>query len=158
MGANLKPPNRAIVTELVSRGSLWDVLRMQNLFPGYSGQSHWPNMVIRRVLEDTIRGLNYLHGNDPPIIHRDLKSANLLLDDSFHVKICDFGLARIRDYSVNLTANVGTAQWMAPEVIAGMLNIRLRCTNHSITDTIKVYRYCPLLSIMHVQCLCSPII
>ena len=42
--------------------------------------------------------MNYLHRHEPfPILHRDLKSANLLLDECFNVKICDFGLAR---YSV----------------------------------------------------------
>jgi serine/threonine protein kinase len=43
----------------------------------------------------------------------------LLLDESFNVKICDFGLARLRDLSTVLTANVGTVQWMAPEVLTG---------------------------------------
>lgn len=117
------------MTELVSRGSLWEVLRTPKLFMGYpevspflshprdqgqgQGQagSFWPPWVVRRVLDDTCRGLVYLHSHSPPIIHRDLKSANLLLDDSFHVKICDFGLARLRDLNSTMTANVGTVQW-----------------------------------------------
>jgi len=75
---------------------------------------------VRKVLDGTCKGLLYLHSNTPsPIIHRDLKSANILLDDSFNVKICDFGLARLRDFSVQMTANVGTVQWMAPEVLLG---------------------------------------
>jgi hypothetical protein len=146
LGASLKPPNRFIVTELISRGSLWDALRKPNIFnvsprpssalladqtqtQGQQTRSHdsfhWPWWAIRRVLDGTCRGLVYLHSHDPPIIHRDLKSANLLLDDSFHVKvcalfvptlsasqICDFGLARLRDMSANyaMTANVGTTQ------------------------------------------------
>lgn len=55
----------------------------------------WPWSVVLKVAEGVACGMNYLHGHQPsPILHRDLKSANLLLDDSFNVKICDFGLAR----------------------------------------------------------------
>jgi serine/threonine protein kinase len=62
------------------------------------------------VLDGTCKGLAYLHSNCPPIVHRDLKSANLLLDDSFNVKICDFGLAKLRDMNSIMTAQVGTLQ------------------------------------------------
>lgn len=43
----------------------------------------------------------------------------MLLDESFNIKICDFGLAKLRDLTTVMTANVGTVQWMAPEVIQG---------------------------------------
>jgi len=128
LGACLEPQHRAIVTELLSRGSLWDALRRRDLFkagpssgpPGLPApNSSWPSWAMRRVLEGACRALAYLHGHCPPIVHRDLKSPNLLLDDSLHVKVCDFGLARLRDRDRAMTANVGTLQWMAPEVISG---------------------------------------
>jgi len=125
MAACLDSDNKAIVTELVSRGSVWDVLRNPAVFTEHrsvphASKPHWPWWAMRRVLDGTLRGLVYLHSHDPPIIHRDLKSANLLLDDSFNVKICDFGLARLRDLTQVMTAKVGTVQWMAPEVLKGV--------------------------------------
>jgi serine/threonine-protein kinase CTR1 len=43
---------------------------------------------------DTAKGMLYLHARNPPIIHRDLKSPNLLIDTSWHVKVSDFNLSR----------------------------------------------------------------
>jgi len=121
LAACLEPKSRAIVTELLMRGSLWDMLRtpQSELFAGFKGPTFWPSWAMRKVLEGTCRGLIYLHSHSPPIIHRDLKSANLLLDESFNVKICDFGLARLRNLNTAMTANVGTLHWMAPEVVSG---------------------------------------
>ncbi|KAI3916852.1 hypothetical protein MKW92_042944 [Papaver armeniacum] len=74
----------------------------------------------RRVLMalDIARGLNYLHCYKPPIVHRDLKSSNLLVDNNWNLKVGDFGLSRLK-HATFLTTNSGrgTPQWMAPEVI-----------------------------------------
>ena len=77
MGACLESSQRAIVTELVSRGSLWDALRTPQSFNSSGGPLFWPEWVVQRVLDGTCKGLSYLHSNCPPIVHRDLKSANL---------------------------------------------------------------------------------
>ena len=61
------------------------------------------------------KGVNYLHSFNPPILHRDLKSLNILLNKNLEVKIADFGWARLRN--VHMTRLRGTFQWMAPEVI-----------------------------------------
>ncbi|XP_073101059.1 uncharacterized protein [Elaeis guineensis] len=67
---------------------------------------------------DIARGMNYLHHCNPPIIHRDLKSSNLLVDKNWTVKVGDFGLSRLK-YETYLTTKTGkgTPQWMAPEVL-----------------------------------------
>ncbi|TMW68569.1 hypothetical protein Poli38472_006037 [Pythium oligandrum] len=109
MGACLEPPTRCLVIEYLPRGSLWNVLR-QDFALDYDKQ-----MTFSR---DTALGMNYLHSFQPPILHRDLKSPNLLVDTSYAIKISDFGLARVRAHFQTMTGNCGTTQWMAPEVLA----------------------------------------
>jgi len=61
-------------------------------------------------------GLQYLHSQR--VIHRDLKSLNVLLDANDFPKVCDFGMSRVMPNDNSLmTGSVGTAQWMAPEII-----------------------------------------
>jgi serine/threonine protein kinase len=58
--------------------------------------------------------MSYLHGKN--VLHCDLKSSNVLIDENWNVKLCDFGLSRLKDNKKNNKANirVGTPHWMAP--------------------------------------------
>ncbi|OWZ01594.1 TKL/DRK protein kinase [Phytophthora megakarya] len=62
--------------------------------------------------------LTYLHSCAPPVIHRDLKSSNILLNEQMEAKVTDFGISRER-IDATMTAGVGTSLWMAPEVMLG---------------------------------------
>jgi serine/threonine protein kinase len=83
LGACTKKPNIAIVMEYMPRGSLFKILHDKTIKLEIS--------MIRRMMMDAARGMNYLHKSDPIIIHRDLKSHNLLVDDHWKVKV------RLRD-------------------------------------------------------------
>jgi mitogen-activated protein kinase kinase kinase 7 len=64
------------------------------------------------------QALGYLHGRSAPVIHRDLKSSNILLTRNLEPKLIDFGVSRgILD--VTMTAGVGTPYWTAPEILEG---------------------------------------
>ncbi|KAF3446845.1 hypothetical protein FNV43_RR12025 [Rhamnella rubrinervis] len=106
IGACTRPPNLCIITEFMSGGSMYDFLKEKGVFPLHS---------LLRVAIDVSKGMNYLHQNN--IIHRDLKAANLLMDENGVVKVSDFGVARVQDQSGVMTAETGTYRWMAPEVI-----------------------------------------
>ncbi|CAH0482772.1 unnamed protein product [Peronospora belbahrii] len=62
--------------------------------------------------------LTYLHSFSPPVIHRDLKSKNILLDEELNAKVTDFGISRER-IDATMTGGIGTSFWMAPEVMMG---------------------------------------
>ena len=96
-----------LITEYMGNGSLFDILRKkpESLTP-----------TLRSVIAlQVARGLEYLHGKG--VIHRDLKSLNILMDKNNHAKICDFGMARTGRTDGPKTGMIGTAHWMAPEVL-----------------------------------------
>ncbi|GAV56685.1 ACT domain-containing protein/Pkinase_Tyr domain-containing protein [Cephalotus follicularis] len=107
IGACTRPPILCIVTEFMSGGSIYDFLHKQE------GSFKLPSLL--RVAIDVSKGMNYLHQNN--IIHRDLKAANLLMDENGVVKVADFGVARVQAQSGVMTGETGTYRWMAPEVI-----------------------------------------
>jgi tRNA A-37 threonylcarbamoyl transferase component Bud32 len=64
------------------------------------------------------RALEYIHDRTPPLIHRDLKSRNVLLTERLDVKLIDFGVSRNFQHEA-MTAGVGTPYWTAPEILEG---------------------------------------
>jgi serine/threonine protein kinase len=58
-----------------------------------------------------------MHSMLPPMVHRDIKSPNLLVGADDSVKIADFGLSRVQLLNATMTGQKGTWQWMAPEVL-----------------------------------------
>ncbi|KAF1336325.1 Tkl protein kinase, partial [Globisporangium splendens] len=72
-----------------------------------------------QIAIDVIEALVYVHSFAPPLVHRDLKSRNILLTADLEAKLTDFGASRYRSDSNTMTAGVGTGKWLAPEVIAG---------------------------------------
>ncbi|XP_059659768.1 serine/threonine-protein kinase EDR1-like isoform X2 [Cornus florida] len=110
LGACTKPPRLSMVTEYMEMGSLYYLIHLS----GQKKKLNWRRRL--KMLRDVCRGLMCLHRMK--IVHRDVKSANCLVDKHWTVKICDFGLSRImRDTTMRDSSSAGTPEWMAPELI-----------------------------------------
>ncbi|XP_077221085.1 protein kinase superfamily protein [Tasmannia lanceolata] len=103
-----KPPVYCIITEYMSQGTLRMYLHKKD---PYSLSTE----TILRLALDISRGMRYLHSQG--VIHRDLKSHNLLLNDGMRVKVADFGTSCLETQCRASKGNAGTYRWMAPEMI-----------------------------------------
>jgi len=116
-GVIAEPKHLSIITEYCPGGNLHELL--------YKKKHIYLSWKIRKefLLQIAI-GMNYLHTNNPPILHRDLKSLNILLtndikksNDITDIKIADLGLSAVNEKKNLSNERVGTCHWMAPEVI-----------------------------------------
>lgn len=113
----------------------------------------WPWELVKRVACGAARGMAYLHNGNPPILHRDLKSANILLNESYTPKVCDFGLSRLKAQERSMTGNCGTVQWMAPEVLANQsYNEKADVFSYGIICIELLTRECPYEGMSAIQC------
>ncbi|KAM9349943.1 protein kinase Npk [Symphorus nematophorus] len=123
-GAVLESPNYGIVTEYASEGSLYEYLS--------SEQSE--EMDMEQIMTWAIqiaKGMHYLHAEAPvKVIHRDLKSRNVVMTADRVLKICDFGASKFLSHTTHMTV-VGTFPWMAPEVIQSL----------PVSETCDTYSY-----------------
>ncbi|KAG9013016.1 hypothetical protein FRB94_004409 [Tulasnella sp. JGI-2019a] len=89
-----------------------------------------------KLIAEVAAGLAYLHRNDPPIIHGDLRAVNVLVTQSGDAFISDFGMARLEQVAgsetITSTNTMGACRWMAPELIApadGSRAVLTKCTD-----------------------------
>ncbi|ESW27527.2 hypothetical protein PHAVU_003G199900 [Phaseolus vulgaris] len=103
-----KPPVFCIITEYLSGGSLRKYLIQE-------GPHSVPHNLVLKLALDIARGMQYLHSQG--ILHRDLKSENLLLGEDLCVKVADFGISCLESQTGSAKGFTGTYRWMAPEMI-----------------------------------------
>ncbi|KAK3407076.1 probable serine/threonine-protein kinase PBL7 isoform X2 [Eucalyptus grandis] len=115
---------RLLVYEYMPLGSLED--HLHDASPGKK-QLDWNTRM--KVAAGAAKGLEYLHDRaSPPVIYRDLKCSNILLDEGFHPKLSDFGLAKLGPVGDNThvsTRVMGTYGYCAPEyAMTGQLTLK----------------------------------
>eukprot|EP01090_Pellita_catalonica_P002779 TRINITY_DN12378_c0_g1_i1.p1 TRINITY_DN12378_c0_g1~~TRINITY_DN12378_c0_g1_i1.p1 ORF type:complete len:339 (+),score=56.23 TRINITY_DN12378_c0_g1_i1:419-1435(+) len=119
--ANLEPNNTFFLTEFYEKGDLHNVLVKEN--PNWFQKVHFAL--------DMARAMNYLHLNNPPILHRDLKSLNVLITKNYDAMIADFGISKVLSATHVTMTNAGTINWSAPELLV----------DENVTKAADVYSY-----------------
>lgn len=143
--------NKLIVVEYFPNGSLYDLLHSSSRLPGWKTR-------VRFALQ-AAKAVAALHGANPPVIHRDIKSSNILIDENWNAKLGDFGLAlrgHVEEVRVKCAPPAGTIGYLDPgylvpsdvsaksdvfsygilllEIISGRHAIDLNCSPPCVVD------------------------
>ncbi|KAF8413760.1 hypothetical protein HHK36_001753 [Tetracentron sinense] len=119
---------RILVYEYMHNGTLWDHIHDSG------NQKHLDWLSRLSIAEDAAKGLEYLHtGCNPSIIHRDVKTSNILLNINMKAKVSDFGLSRQADEDLTHVSSAarGTVGYLDPEYYA----------NQQLTEKSDVYSF-----------------
>ena len=125
--SSLRHPNivRFIGVYYPGKDSLLPTMLMELMDDSLTNYVKKPNIGMKRkasILYDVSLGLSYLHGYDPPIVHRDLSPNNILMSCDFVAKISDLGVAKViradnKTTQTMLTKAPGTVDFMPPEAL-----------------------------------------
>eukprot|EP00884_Botryococcus_braunii_P012406 jgi/Botrbrau1/21166/Bobra.0061s0059.2 len=121
MGLCLDPP--CLVTEYCSRGSVLDVLQRAREDQVEAAPLTWSRRICMAL--DAAKGMLYLHSQCPPVLHRDLKSANLMVDKHWNVKVADFNLARLKSLDENAATGFSSNAALNPRCVCFLHGLRL---------------------------------
>jgi len=103
VGACLEMPTPCLVTEYMPGGSLHHLLHVK--------QTKLPLLHAINMCMQLADGVRYLHSQDPVVVHRDLKTQNVVLDLNLNVKLCDFGLTESMERT-----HISKKQWRLPAI------------------------------------------
>ena len=116
LGITISPAS--VVTEFCERGSLAGVLQTALNDSNRAKELTWSNRM--GLAAGCVRGMLYLHTRNPPIIHRDLKSPNLLVTAAWACKVSDFNLSKLLQETQRSTSmQAMNPRWLAPEILKG---------------------------------------
>ncbi|KYQ89999.1 protein kinase [Tieghemostelium lacteum] len=102
-----------MVVEYCQHGSLYNMMSHKKKF-----ELAWP--LLFKWMRQAVEGINVLHTMKPALVHRDIKSQNLLINSQFDLKVADFGLAKPTELQTNSSTLKGTMAYCAPELYSNV--------------------------------------
>ncbi len=117
---NTSHPNLPKIYDLIKENGsfflIMEIVKGENLKSIVDRKGHFKNKEIKHIMKQVCSALYYLHSLEPPIVYRDLKPSNIVMDERGKVKLVDFGIAKRYSKEIEVTERAfGSRGFAAPE-------------------------------------------